>query len=202
MIILLQRLSRIPCAPNAVFLGFSDYNKTSLSRRRFEGLPVSRSKSTAQTGSKCVRDQPLSLPRQTPPLHPADLYKDDSSLEFHAITEFLTSIALHPVKRHIFLRAWRIMPRHIARLKVFSQSQRQISQATPVIPDYQFQVKNNFSKAPLPWSRIPVPAKTALLIIPDNSSSIRASRTVGPRQHWSRGRLCCSCDANSTSTAL
>ncbi len=106
-------------------------------------------------------------------------------------------------------RAYQSRPRtcpprhpHIKRRQVFNQSQSQILQAIPMIPDYQLQVKNNFSKPPLPWSHIPVTAKTALLIIPENSSSIRASRTLGPRRLWSRDRLRRRCDATSTSRAL
>ena len=38
--------------------------------------------------------------------------------------------------------------------------------------------------------------------IPETSSSTRASRIIGSRRLWSRGRLCRSCDATSASTVL
>ena len=103
MIILLQWLNWILCAPDAAFSGFCDYYETSLSRGWFEGLSVSRSKSTVQAASECFRDQPLSSPMQPAQLHPADLYKRDSSLEFHVKVEILTVFATCTVKRCTFL---------------------------------------------------------------------------------------------------
>ena len=135
----------------------ADYFKTCLQWGRLEGLAISRSKSLLQAGCKRLRDRPLSLPMQRTPLCRAYLYKRDSSLEIHAKNEFLTSIAIYAVRRHIFLSACRIIPRHIARLKVFNQSQSKIPQSAIIIQDYQFQVKNNFSKAPLPFALAPYP---------------------------------------------
>ena len=52
-----------------------------LCQLNIEDLPVSRNKSAFQAGNKCLRDRPLSLPMQLPPLQTAKPYMPDSSCE-------------------------------------------------------------------------------------------------------------------------
>jgi len=63
------------------------------------------------------------------------------------LLSFRLFLALHTVKKYIFLRACLTIPHYIAKLKVFSQSQSQIPQAFAMIIYYQSQVKNIYWKS-------------------------------------------------------